>query len=169
MMESAWSDAWAWGLPLTAFTIVLHVAGLVFIALVASGQQRRVRRAPLRAGQKMMAMLAVMGGVGLALAVLHGLQAMIWAVAFLALGALDSWPNAILFSLDSMTTRGAAGFELAGHWRLLGALEAACGMLVFGLSTAFLAVMITHLWSWLQPHLEERRAAKDRPEQEGPG
>jgi hypothetical protein len=52
---------------------------------------------------------------------------------------------------------------LAAHWRLMGALEALNGMLLFGLTTAFLYGLIQRVWPvelrvW---HRQERR--KDRP------
>jgi hypothetical protein len=52
----------------------------------------------------------------------------------------------MFFSVDSMTTRGASGLELARHWRMMGALEAANGVLL-GDSTAFLAAVLTEAWS----------------------
>jgi hypothetical protein len=76
--------------------------------------------------------------IGLLLAALHGIEAAFWAAAYLFLGALDSPESAILYSLDSMATRGASGFVLQPHWQLMGALEAADGMLSFGISTAFI-------------------------------
>jgi hypothetical protein len=41
-----------------------------------------------------------------------------------------------------MATRGASGVVPQPHWQMMGALEAADGMLLFGISTAFIfAVM----------------------------
>jgi hypothetical protein len=37
-----------------------------------------------------------------------------------------------------MATRGASGLVLQPHWQVMGALEAADGMLLFGISTAFI-------------------------------
>jgi hypothetical protein len=34
-----------------------------------------------------------------------------------------------------MATRGASGVTLQPHWQMMGALEAADGMLLFGIST----------------------------------
>jgi hypothetical protein len=82
-------------------------------------------------------MLAI-GTVGWMLAVLHGLEAGIWAAAYIWLGALPSSADAMLYSLDSITTRGASGLSLQWHWRLMGALESADGVLLFGISAAFL-------------------------------
>jgi hypothetical protein len=47
----------------------------------------------------------------------------------------------MLHSVDSITTRGASGLNLEPEWQLMGALEAADGMLLFGISTAFVFVV----------------------------
>jgi hypothetical protein len=76
--------------------------------------------------------------MGLLLAVLHGIEAGLWAAAYLWLGALGSPETAILYSVDTMATRGASEIMLQPHWQMMGALEAADGMLLFGISTAFI-------------------------------
>jgi len=58
-------------------------------------------------------------------------------------GMLVAWRTplaweALLYSVDSITTRGASGLMLDRSWRMMGALEAADGMLLFGISTAFI-------------------------------
>ena len=52
----------------------------------------------------------------------------------------------MLYSLGALTTYGHASIFLAEHWRMLGALEALNGMLLFGLTTAFLFAMIQEVW-----------------------
>jgi hypothetical protein len=52
----------------------------------------------------------------------------------------------MLYSLSAMTTYGHANLYLKDHWRLMGALEALNGMLLFGLTTAFLFAMIQTIW-----------------------
>jgi hypothetical protein len=49
---------------------------------------------------------------------------MIWAVAYVWLGALGSPKDAILHSVYSMTMRGASGLMLERQWLMMGALEA---------------------------------------------
>ena len=95
----------------------------------------------------------VVGVVGVLLAILHGVEAALWAVAYLWLGALNSPIDALLFSLDSMTTRGASGLTLPSHWQMMGALEAVDGMLLFGVSTAFVFAVIQAYWSILAEQL----------------
>jgi hypothetical protein len=69
--------------------------------------------------------IGLIGVVGLLLAVLHGIEAALWAAAYWWLGALNSPGEAILYSVDSISTRGASGLMLEHHWRMMGALEAA--------------------------------------------
>ena len=46
-----------------------------------------------------------------------------------------------------MTTYGHAPVFLANHWQLMGALEALNGIILFGLTTAFLFSRIQRVWS----------------------
>jgi hypothetical protein len=46
-----------------------------------------------------------------------------------------------------MTTYGHANIYLAEHWRLMGALEALNGMMLFGLTTAFLFSALQSHWA----------------------
>ena len=52
----------------------------------------------------------------------------------------------MLYSLSAMMTYGHANLNLKDHWQLIGALEALNGMLLFGLTTAFLFAMIQRIW-----------------------
>ena len=62
------------------------------------------------------------------------------------LGAVDTPADAMLYSVDSMTTRGASRLRLERHWKMMGALEAADGMLLFGISTAFVFAVMQAYW-----------------------
>lgn len=143
-----WADNWAWSLLLIQLTLATHAIGLVGIA-------RSLRRTDvlLRPGashrQVVVVSIALINGVGLMLAGLHGLEATIWAGAYLWLGALPSPHDAILYSVDSLTARGNVRVTLEDHWSLMGALEAANGILLFGTSTAFLFAMLTKIWEAL--------------------
>jgi hypothetical protein len=86
---------------------------------------------------------------GLLLAALHMIEAMLWAVAYLWLDAFGSPEVAILFSVDSITTRGASGLMLPSHRQMMGALEAADGVLLFGISTAFIFTVMQFYYQHL--------------------
>jgi hypothetical protein len=72
----------------------------------------------------------------------HLAQVVLWAVVYLVLGDLHGFADAMYFSLASFTTVGAAELELSKEHRLLGALEAGVGALMFGWSTALLVALV---------------------------
>jgi hypothetical protein len=93
----------------------------------------------------------VIGVVGLLLAALHGIEAAVWAAAYWWLGALNSLGEAVLYSVDSISTRGASGLVLEHHWRMMGALEATDGMLLFGISTAYIFTVMQQQLRLIRP------------------
>jgi hypothetical protein len=99
-------------------------------------------------------------GMGLLLAVLHGFEAALWAAAYFWLGALGSPEASILYSVDAMSTRGASGLALQPHWQMMGALEAVNGMLLFGISTAFIFTVMQFYYQ----HLVFRHDHADPPD-----
>jgi hypothetical protein len=135
---SAWDGNWAWSLPLILVTVVFHVIGLVFI------NERVIRARRFLASQGSF-LVIILGAATLVAIILHAIEAAIWAFVYLALGALPDSKSAVLYSLSAMTTYGHEHFDLANHWQLMGALEALNGMILFGLTTAFLYGMIREL------------------------
>jgi hypothetical protein len=131
-------DNWTWGLSLIALTIAVHVTGITFLMSVLHSFRARLESRSPGVPRVIAIVVAAFTATGLLLAVLHGIEAAFWAAAYLWVGALDSSGAAILYSVDSMTTRGASGVTLQPHWQMMGALEAADGMLLFGISTAFI-------------------------------
>jgi hypothetical protein len=53
----------------------------------------------------------------------------------------------MLYPVSALTTYGHANALLPDRWRMLGSLEALNGMLLFGLSTAFLFAVIQEVWA----------------------
>jgi hypothetical protein len=136
--RTALLDNWIWGLSLIALTIAIHATGVTFMVAVLHSIRVRLEIRGLRLPYLIAIVIGDVTAMGLLLAALHGIEAALWAAVYLWLGALGSPETAILYSLDSMATRGASGFMLQPHWQMLGALEAADGMLLFGISTAFI-------------------------------
>ena len=54
--------------------------------------------------------------------------------------------EAPFYSVDSMTARGAPGLMRERHWRMMGALEARDGMLLFGVGTAYVFAVMQAYW-----------------------
>jgi hypothetical protein len=134
--------SWAWGLSLTALTLAVHATGLVLVALVLERLRDR-----LSSHRVLTTIVALVCTVGLLLVALHVLEAGLWAVAYWCLGAIGSPAEAILNSIDSISTRGGSGLTLERQWQTMGALEALNGMLSFGISTAFVFAVAQDYWS----------------------
>jgi len=133
-----WGASWSWGLPLILLTVVIHVFGL---AVINDGVVRVLRRTAKR--RSFIPLFAIVMAVAVLLATtLHAIEAVAWAEAFYLLGAVPDNRSAMLYSLNAMTTYGHESVSLAQHSQMMGALGALNGMLLFGLTTAFLFAMI---------------------------
>ena len=75
----------------------------------------------------------------------HSLGVWIWAATLLTLGAFGALEPALYFSVVSFTALGFGDVVLTPQWRLLSGMSAANGLLIFGLSTAFLVEFLSRL------------------------
>jgi len=129
-----WISDWLWGLPLIVLTVVFHAFGLLLMNEKVEHLNKTVVE---RHGYPVVFVLAV-GGSATWAALLHGAESVMWTAAYLFVGALPDYHDAVLYSLSAMTTYGHADMHLGKQWQFMGALEALDGMLLFGLTTAFL-------------------------------
>ncbi|MGD0117783.1 MAG: hypothetical protein ABSD30_06945 [Candidatus Binatus sp.] len=137
-----WIGDWAWSLPLIVLTVVIHVCGLALIG----GKFVSVLEKSVGRSRFIPKFAIVIGGTVLLATLLHGIEGAIWAAAYRFLGALPDARSAMLYSLSAMTSYGHANLFLKDRWQLMGALEALNGMLLFGLTTAFLFAIIQRAW-----------------------
>ncbi len=91
---------WTWGLSLIALTIAIHATGVVMMAVAGLRIRARLETRKLSLHHVIPIVIGVVGAVGLLLAVLHGIEAAIWAAAYVWLGALNSPKDAILYSVE---------------------------------------------------------------------
>ena len=150
-MEILDQPGWLWGLSLIVLTMAIHATAVVMLAFVGVRIRVRLETRGLKVWNLIAIVICVVGVIGLLLAVLHGIECVIWAAAYLWLGALDSPMDALVFSVDSMSTLGGS-LALQRPWQMMGALEAFDGLLLFGVSTAFLFSVMQAYWSMLTAH-----------------
>ena len=148
-MEILGNPSWRWGLSLVVLTMTIHSAAVLIMAF--AGARIRVQLETRRRQQWNLIAIQICATalIGLLLAVLHGIECGIWAAAYLWVGALDSPTDALLYSVDSMATLGASGLTLQRPWQLMGGLEAVNGMILFGVSTAYVFAVMQLYWSML--------------------
>ena len=75
----------------------------------------------------------------------HLTQIALWALALVLCGQMSGFERAFYVSAQNYTTLSYGEVLLAARWRLLGPLEAMNGLLFFGLSTAVLFAVMSHL------------------------
>ena len=89
--------------------------------------------------------IGVMLIVSLATALVHLIQIALWALAIRMCGEMSTFENALYCSGQNYTALGYGDLVLSERWRLLGPLEAINGLLLFGLSTAVMFAVMSHL------------------------
>jgi hypothetical protein len=75
----------------------------------------------------------------------HLIEIALWAVVFLLCGEFPHLGAAFYHSAMNYTTLGYGDVVMSPTWRMLGPLEAADGMLMFGVSTAMVFTVIERL------------------------
>jgi len=93
-----------------------------------------------RAGWMRHAILLILVFAGIMF--LHIVETNLWAGFYYTRGLFNDFETSLYFSLTSYTTIGYGDVLLPQRWRLLGAIEGISGVLLCGISTAFVfAVM----------------------------
>jgi hypothetical protein len=139
---AAWHTDWIVSLPLIVLTVVTHVLGLgVINARIVWRVTNEVKPRHLTA-----LFVAVMAAAALMVTVLLAFEGAVWAAAYRVVSALPDNRSAMLYSLSAITSYGHAQIFLDPNWQMMGALEALNGMILFGLTTAFLFGMIQAIW-----------------------
>ena len=128
------------GGALIVVSAIMHVAAL---DLIATRVRKVIGRHSLPLG--VWTRMSLLTFTTLATFISHALQIWVWAMVYLAIGELDGLEPALYFSTVVFTTLGFGDILASVGWRLMAACEGAAGMLLFGLSTAFLFEMLREI------------------------
>lgn len=129
------------GLVLTLITVGIHAVGTTWWI-------ERLKRAGSELAQSnrsWLTMVPLLGSTAVVLLLLHITEVTLWATTFCFLPGLteiNSFEEAVYFSTVTFTTLGYGDIVIEGPWRLLAAIEAMCGILIFGWSTALLFAIV---------------------------
>ena len=130
----------AFGLVVVLCTILIHALALAATVNLVRREQRIGH-----AGKSF--------GIDLAIAVVailiafaaHLIEMAVWAGLFVICGEFTTFGAAFDHSAVNYTTLGYGNVVMTPSWRLLGPLEAADGMLMFGVTTAMIFAVIQRL------------------------
>jgi hypothetical protein len=81
----------------------------------------------------------------------HLIQIAIWAQLFIYLDEFDDFLTAFYHSTVNFASLGYGDIVMSEKWRLLGALEASNGVLMFGLSAGTILSVMNNLFSRRRP------------------
>ncbi len=125
---------------LVAATVSIHFAGVMVLLhiLRSSGPRMRVHKSIVRQGA--LVLFVVFG-----IFAIHTIEIWLYALVYLGLGVLNDIEQALYFSTVTFASLGYGDIVLTREWRILSAIEAANGVVLFAWSTAFLLSVMTRL------------------------
>lgn len=128
--------------------LITHIAGIL---LMADWVLRRRSYLEQTGGNQHFALLIVTLFAGIML--LHFIQTSLWAVFYYAQGLFSDFETSLYFSMVSFTTIGYGDVLLPRKWRLLGVIEGFSGVMLCGISAAFMFAVINAVF---QTRLRQR-------------
>lgn len=123
--------------------LVIHVAGIL---LMADWLLRRREDLERTASSRRFAVLIV--GLFTGIMCLHIIQTSLWAVFYYVQNLFSDFETSLYFSMVSFTTLGYGDVLLPRKWRLLGVIEGISGVLLCGVSTAFLFAVVNAMFQF---------------------
>jgi hypothetical protein len=121
-------------------TIFVHVLPLGATVTIARREKKLGR-----AGASFWSDFAIVALIILLSLVAHLIEIALWAAVFMIWGEFHEFGIAYYHSAVNYTTLGYGDLIMSPKWRLLGPLEAANGILMFGVSTAMIFTLILRL------------------------
>lgn len=143
---------------LVSTCVAIHGAGIIFGIRRLRNTWSRLESDPTLPHIFWLMVRAVYG-----LLLLHLVQILAWAAFYQTNGCFPDFATSFYFSAASYSTVGYGDVVLGPEWRILGAVEAVTGVLMFGWSTGVLFTIFHHLHShYFRLHgLQSRREAND--------
>ena len=124
-----------------AVCLLLHVIGLLLMAEGLFQRREYLARKPARMRYALLVMFLFAG-----IMFLHISETILWATFYYTRALFNDFETSLYFSLTSYTTIGYGDVLLPQHWRLLGAAEGISGVLLCGISTAFMFAAISAIF-----------------------
>jgi len=122
----------AWGSGLLVFCLAIHIA--VSARLVVYLHHNR----PLAQSPSIGVFIRTLSIVLVVFLLSHTVQIYLWAVLLWWQGALPGYEEALYFTLVTYATLGYGDIVLDPGFRIFAAMASVCGILMFGLTTAFM-------------------------------
>jgi hypothetical protein len=126
---------------IVAICVVIHIVGIVVLA-----EWLLDRRSESKGRSEMMHYTLLLIMVFAIIILLHLTETAIWAAFYYSWNLFPDFETSFYFSLTSYTTIGYGDVVLPQKWRWLGGIEGISGVLLCGLSTAYIFVVLNSLF-----------------------
>jgi len=133
---------------IVSVSLVIHMAGILLMA-----KWLLHRRDELEQSLNRRRFVVLMITLFAAILLLHVIQTSIWAMFYYTQELFSDFETSLYFSMVSFTTIGYGDVLLPRNWRLLGVIEGFSGVLLCGLSTAFIFAVVNAIF---QARLRQR-------------
>lgn len=132
-----------WATAVIMVCVAIHGFGLALLtwALHPADEDKRGTHLPPLSPRGILAML----GVVYALVILHGIEIWLFALFFHTVGAQPNLETSVYYSIISYGAIGYDDVAVASNWRVVGALEGICGIIMLGWSTAWFVRMLARI------------------------
>jgi hypothetical protein len=114
------------------------IVSILLRGLFAMDRRQLIKPTLIRSSSLLVAIMLIMLAGNL-------LQITLWAGLFFVCGEFEEFASAFYHSVVNFSTLGYGDLVMRKGRRLLGALEAANGVLMFGLTTSFLFLIVSEL------------------------
>lgn len=121
---------------MVGLTVTMHFWGLVLLTRAVSRGGRRLRAHEGHGRAGLVILLGVFG-----IFALHTAEIWAYAALYRFLGEAGAFTDALYFSTTAFASLGFGDIVLSPRWRLISAIEAANGVILFAWSTAFLLTL----------------------------
>jgi hypothetical protein len=127
--------------------VVVSTCALMIHALPVTTTVNLIRRERKlgRVGTNVWTDMGIVGRVLFYATLAHLMEIALWGVLFVVCGEFPDFGTAFYHSAVNYTTLGYGDVIMTPAWRLLGPLEAANGVLLFGVTTALIIAILQRL------------------------
>ena len=128
---------------IVAVSLMIHIGGILVMAEWTLRHRDDLERTASRR-QFAKLILTLFAGV----LFLHVIQTSLWAVFYYTQNLFADFETSLYFSMVSFTTIGYGDVLLPRRWRLLGVIEGLSGVLLCGISTAFIFAVVNGMFQF---------------------
>ena len=128
------------GVLLLFLTTLVHSGFTIFVISILRGLH-----AGHRAMRSQWSRALLVAGMVLMMVMASLIEVVLYAAAYLRLGAIEGVERAVYFSMVTFTTLGYGEIVLGEDWRMLASFEAANGIILFGWTTALIFAFIQYM------------------------